>query len=393
MIRKFLFLFVAVALILTGCVENPTDVGSELLPPSDGFEIKVVRTDTLNISQSSDFFKKDIDLGSASRIMLGKFNGLTSTALLRFYILMPDSVKDALNKDSLEVKDAWVEIKPNYYLGGKTNPFGFNVFAINQFWLPAGFNKDSLATLDFNPTPVSLFNNSTDSLFKFTISNALALDWLVKATNDEHPENNGVMLVPTDETQRIIGFQAITSIRHPDEPVLKIVVSKAGTFVDTLTENITSDVHVVTGTPNIADSTNINLLGNYSLRGYYYFDDSFLPNDAIINKAVLRFYIDSTASFVGSIPSDSLIVQMVADSLKKDSTNNSEKIYLFKRNSYYEGNISYFLQKWIDGEKNEGFLLRLSDESRNLNLVSLFSEKNANVTKRPLVIIYYTDKK
>ncbi len=392
MIKKITAVFAIVLFALSGCVESPTDVGSSLLPSNDKFDIKVVRTDTLNIEQRSNYFKSEVELGAASRILLGKINGLTSTALLRFYILMPDSVERALSADSLTVKAAWVEIKPNYFLGDKTLPFGFDVFGINNFWLPAGFNKDSLKTLDFNPTPVGNLSNPPDTLMKFSLSNDLAFDWLKKATDEEHPENNGILLKPTDETQRIIGFQAITNIKREDEPVLKIIVEKNGAFTDTLTENITSDVHVITGKPEIKDSTNINLLGNYTLRGCFYFDDSFLPKDAIINKAIFSLHIDSTSSLLGNVPSDSIVVEM-CDGYCTDSTLSNTEVYLTKRSWGYEGNIAYIIQKWINGTTNTGLRLSLSNELRTLNLVSLFSEKCADVSRRPKVVVYYTDKK
>ncbi len=394
MIKKLLASVVLTALALSGCVESPTDIGSSLLPPSDKFEVKVVSTDTLNINETSAYFKKKIDLGSAPRILLGKYNGLTSTALLRFFVLLPDSVKDALNGDSLTVKSAWVEIQPNYTLGDKGLPFGFSVYKINNFWLPADYDADSLAALDYDANPVATVTNPDDSLFKFDIPQDLAMEWIKQSTDTEHPENNGVMLKPDDATQRIIGFQGITNFKHSDEPVLKIIVERTGSFIDTLTESITSDVHVITGEPAITNPANINLLSDYSLRGYFYFDVSFMPKDAIINKAVFTLRIDSTATFEGSAMTDTLEVKMAADSTAKDSVENAEKIYLYRRGWKFEGDISHFVQKWIDGKiNNQGLRLRLTDENRTLNMISLFSEKAVEREKRPLVRIYYTDKK
>ncbi len=393
MIKKISIVILFTLFLINGCVESPTAVGSSLLPAYDKFEVKVAKTDTLNIERKSLTFTKKLDLGPAPRVLIGKFNGLTSTALIRFYILLPDSVKNALNSDSLNVKSAWVEIQPNYYLGDKSLPFNFHVYKVNNFWIPEDYDADSLNALNYDQTPVSVLDNPADSVLKFSLPQNLAYDWVKKSTDSEHPENNGVMLKPDEGTQRIIGFQGITSIRFPDEPVLKIIVEKPGSFQDTLTENITSDVHVITGQPNIKNVSNINLLSNYSMRGYYYFDDSFLPKDAIINKAVFTLSIDSTASWEGSAPTDSVVVQMAADSLNKDSTVSSAQIHLARVGWTFSGNISFFVQKWINGTANEGLILRTTDEDRSLNLISLFSEKAADKSKRPVLEIYYTDKK
>jgi len=76
------------------------------LPPSDKFDVKVVRTDTLNLTWRSEYFRKKLDLGAAPRILLGKFNGLTSTALLRFFMQMPDSIREYLQHDSVIVQSS-----------------------------------------------------------------------------------------------------------------------------------------------------------------------------------------------------------------------------------------------------------------------------------------------
>ena len=393
MIKKVV-VTVLLILFVVSCTESPTEVGGSLLPPSDKFDVKVVRTDTLNLTWRSEYFRKKLDLGAAPRILLGKFNGLTSTALLRFFMQMPDSIREYLQHDSVIVQSSWVEMRPNYVLGDETAPINFDVYKVNNFWIPADFDEDSLNALDYDNNPISSPDEVSDSLIKFSVPTDLTLNWLKKEVVDSLPENNGVMLKPDESSRKILGFQAITNVRHPDEPVMKIVYNVIGKKTDTLTQKLASDVHVITGEPEKLNSDNINLLADYAFRGYFYFDHSFLPKDAIINKAILKLSVDSASSFWGSVVSDSVTVQMVSDSTTPDSTvKGTVKLYLGKHGWIYEGRIGYFVQKWVDGTSNQGLLLRLSDESRSLNLISLFSEKAADKSKRPQIVIYYTDKK
>ena len=61
-----------------------------------------------------------------------------------------------------------------------------------------------------------------------------------------------------------------------------------------------------------------------------------------------------------------------------------------KEENKYSGDIRQFVERWIDGEENEGLEIKLSDESRSANSVTIYGTNEIAFT--PKLTIYYTTK-
>ncbi len=381
-------------LFAVGCKDNITDIGDNLIPTYDRFVVKKVRTDTLNINQKSYAYKTSINLGASPRTLLGKYRGIKSTALLRFYLNLADSVSNALRVDSLVIKKAWIELDVNYYMGEAGSPFNFSVHKINQFWMPDSFNADSLAKLNYDSKILAAPTNPLDSIITVPMPAQVALEWMKYAIKDSLAVNNGLLLLPDESSRHIIGFQGLSKAPLTLEPILKIIYQKPGSFTDTLNSIVTHDVNVITGVSEIPLNTKrIQLQGEYALRSYFYLKTDFIPKDAIINKATLRMFVDSTSTIYGSIKTDSIKVEFVSDSSKKEIDLKTPPAYLGNYGSYFYGDVTGFIQKWVNGSSNQGLILRASDEGRALNFISIYGSNATDKNKRPRLTIYYTDKK
>ncbi len=87
-----------------------------------------------------------------------------------------------------------------------------------------------IVTLSFDEVDLSRAKqNDGDTLYTFRIDNSLSDSWLKNYSDTLIASNNGILLSPTSNTQKIIGFTAY-STGGVSEPVLKIAFEKSGVY-------------------------------------------------------------------------------------------------------------------------------------------------------------------
>ncbi len=390
MIKKFIILIALIVTLFYGCSEKISDPGAILIPPTDNFDILKFDSDSASITFSAKSFRKEIDLGNAERVLFGKFGDIKSTVLIKFFLFQPDSINSFVQNDQISIVESWIDLPVNYVLGDSTASLTFTGHNILNSWLAAGYNLDSLQTLNYDNANVVSVKEDSDSLLSVNVDKNLTLNWLKSNAVDSLNLNNGLVLIPDDANTKIVGFQGLTSSPEFDEPKMTIVYQTPSGVVDTIQGQVSGDVHVLSGNSSMDIADRIYLQSGIALRSYFDFDSNVFPKDAVINKATLTFYIDSTASQYGSVLSDSIMVQTLSDSTTYEVNTSFRDLYLGKNGNSYSGEISRTLQKWINGEDNQGLLLRLSDEKRTLNKVVLYG---INSSQKPRLVVYYTDKK
>ncbi len=390
MIKKFVVVFLLFLFAFTACKEEISDAGGILIPPADKFNIAVFNSDSLSLTQSVVNYSQKIDLGSSTRILLGKFENIKSTALLKFFLFIPDSLINPLTNDSLTVIDSWVELPINYTIGDTNSALTFEAHNITNFWLAADFDLDSLNALGYDAANIAAPRENSDSLISFGISKELVYNWMKKRVDDTYPSNYGMVIIPDNSNSKMIGFQGLANLAKFAEPALRVVVETPEGTRDTISGSSSGDVHVLEGASDVSISNRIYLQSNVTLRGKYIFDHNVFPKDAIINKAQLTFFIDTVNTRFGNIISDSIMVNALSDSVTKEVNTRFRTHYLGKTGNSYSGDITSSLQNWINGKDNQGFILRLSDELRSINKLVLYGPGSA--VKKPRLLVYYTDK-
>jgi len=104
--------------------------------------------------------------------------------------------------------------------------------------------------------------------------------------------------------------------------------------------------------------------------------------------------VDTTSTLDGNPSSDSLFAQILADSTTKKLTKDSTIVtILAKKNKIYTGDIAWMVQKWQNGESNQGILLSLWDEYASAARIAFFGSKDPNKALRPKLKIIYMQKK
>lgn len=384
-------LFVALStLLLISCNDSPTDVGSGFLN-QDNIQVKKFDSSIDSMSQSSYYFKKVYSLGSSNEILLGKAENVTSHILLKFVFALPDSFKNDLKANNINVLDSWVEMVKDYSFGDSNSAFDYDVYKINEYWNSSTFTADSFAFLSYDNTNLSANHNiNNDSLFTFHLDVSLAKSWLQNNADTTLAANEGIVISPTN-TNKIIGFTAY-NITATNDPHLKIVVQKPGVYVDTLTGFVSSDISIVTGNLPSVGNENLAVQSSLSAQAKLFFDLSVIPANSVINSATLTLTVDTLKSKTGSPFTNALRVYPLKDSTTKE-VNTNYPATLSRSGNTFSGSITNIMRAFNNGIVNQGLLIKTSTDLIGVDLFVFKGSNAADINKRPKLEIVYTRKK
>ncbi len=393
MINKIFLSFISAItiILLISCNDSPTDLGAGYLN-QDGVILSKFDTSVDSMPQFSRNFKNVFSLGGSDQLLIGKAENITAHALIKFIFAIPDSIKSELLARNLTVIDSWVELIKDYKFGDSAATFDYQVFKINSSWTSSKFTSDSLSVLSYDNTDLS-FNRTTenDTVYSFHIDTTLTSSWLQNYVDTTVASNYGILISPTSNTQKVLGFTAFNT-SGVDDPRLRIVVQKAGEYIDTLIGYVTTDISAVIGDlPNVG-TENLAIQSSLTSEVKLFFDLSVLPKNITINSAVLTLTVDTSQTKTGSNFTNSLRVFLLDDSSKNEL--NTNYIYTLKRSAAtYTGEITNILRVWNNNVSNEGMLIKASSELRGIEIFAIKGSNAAEISKRPKLEIVYSRKK
>ena len=390
-IKKLLILVaIGTSIFFYSCSDDPSSIGADLLK-SDYVNISSLDSYQDTLSQSSYSLKRTFELGSSDVLLVGKAENVEASTLMRFFVILPDSMKQSLQNDSLNILEANITITKKYTFGDKSAPFDFTVHKILSGWTSEHFTSDSLPILSYDAGDISSNKSFSDSLNSFDISNDVVLSWLKYSIDSTGDGGNGIYIEPTSGSNKVNGYQALY-VGSSEEPTLTVAVEKPGVYIDTLTYVLASDVSAVTGTMPSVNQSDLVLQSGLNINAKLWFDISKIPADAIINNAQVTLNLDTTNTIIGDGSSNTILAGFMEDSssIVLDST----VVATFSRtDNYFTGTITSYVQRWLTTKINEGLLLYTRDEIRSVDLFSLIGSNAADPSLRPRLHIVYTTKK
>ena len=386
-IFPILFLFILV--LFSSCTDEPSSLGVELIG-SENISVKIFDTAVDSAEQTSSYFKKVIPLGTADWLLIGKRQEITASALMKFVFGLPDSLKNDIKDEKINVLDSWIIMRTRYVYTDSMAAMNFTVHKVNSSWSSTAFTIDSLSKLNYEPNDASSQFTITDTLYTFHLDGALPLSWM-KNTADKTLESNfGIYLDPTDASTKVIGFQALTPI-STEAAKMFVVIEKPGVYVDTINGFISADISLVDrpNLPNLQDSL-IYVQSSVSINSKLTFNLESVPPGIIINKAEIFITPDSAAYVKGSSFNNSLRLYYLkyADSLNTEG-NPVSPSYKDKK---YSGDITSFVRNWIDTKNNNGILIEPGNPASGLELFALKGSTHLEISERPRLRITYTTK-
>jgi len=396
LIRLFKILIITSALItiLVSCTDEITSIGKNLLPNKDIIDILFINSEEGAFEQQSKYYVDSLSLTTSSVLLMGKHDNVESTMLMKFLIFLPDSIKDAVNDETLQVLSSTMELVPIYTYADKSNHFDFNVHKINSTWNSLTFDKDSLSSLNYDDIDLSSNRNYTDTLISFDFDKELTQQWLnYSAADDQASNNNGIYFNYEASSDKVVGFPAISYGVDNKLARLKIVVNVPGSFTDTVEVEVTSDVHVVLGDLPVGNQENIFIQGGIVVRANLMIDVSQIPDNTIINKATLKLSYDESESLIGTKTSDSLGVAALTDYNANELDETLPPALMKREGSTYTGDITRFVQSWVSNQENHGLQIFLVNEIITVNKVALKGASPADPNLKPYLEIIYTSKR
>lgn len=386
---SLVFLTAISIFFMVSCNDSPTDLGTKFLS-QDGVEVLKLDSSIDTINQTSYSFKNVFPLGSSSQLLLGKAENVTSNVLLSFVFAIPDSIKEELAARNLTVIDSYVEMFRNYSFGDSNAAFDYSVYKVNERWVSATFTADSFAFLDYDNSIDLSFNRTTanDTVYSFHLDTTLTSSWLQNYVDTSVASNYGILLSPTDNTQKVLGFTAF-NVNGQNDPRLRVVVQKPGAYIDTLIGYVSSDLSVVLGDiPNVG-TENIVIQSSLTSEAKLIFDFSVIPEDVVINSATLTLTVDTLATKTGSGFSNRLSVYLLKDS----ATNklNTDIVYTLDRSgATFTGDITNILRAWNNKVDNQGLLIKSTLEFWGLETFVLKGSNAPLIEQRPRLEIVYS---
>jgi hypothetical protein len=379
---------------LISCNDDPTSLGVNLLPEQDFINASTINSLDFNFEQKSFFYDTDsLSLANATKIFLGKNSNVKSTMLMKFYMFFPDSITDAINSDSLNLISATMAMEPIYTFGNENNYFDFTLHEVTDDWNSLEFGKNELEDLTYNSEDVSSNRVFEDSLITLDIDKTLVENWLKLSAEESQNENYGVYFNFDATSDKVLGFPAISSLYDSVLTRLILIVEKPGKFTDTLSVQVTSDVHVVERTMEISSDKSIFVQGGIPIRSNLFFDVSQIPENSIINKATIKLFVNENESNIGTIASD-YIGALILDDYDSSLLNASYapvNLHTDSLASNFSGEITHFVQEWIENGNN-GMKLYLQSEAETLNKIAIYATENSDLALRPYLEIIYTSK-
>jgi hypothetical protein len=387
---------IIVVLFFSSCSENPSITGYSLLNPIYSLFIKKFDSTTDSVFLYHKEVKQIDILGGTRRILVGKYDDLTAYSLIRFIIGLSSEMKDAIKNSNFVINSARIKLNPVYRFGDTTsNVFSFQVKEIYTYFDEYKFTIDSLKSgrYEINNENIVVRNIDDDTLYYSELNPEKVFNWLKLIAADSSRKLQGVLLEPEISTNYIKGF-ASSNAYYVGDPIVLEIVATYNNKTDSLKYFVQADLHVIEkSSPIYFDDNQLVLQSGVKQKAFIYFDISSVPKNAVVNSAYLRLYPDTLQSKYGTSYQDSLLVQYITDSTNI-SIDSAVTFVLTKTSSgYYEGQLNYFVQKWIDNDANKGLLLSIRDPDGGVEKFVFFGPKSAIVSKRPQLIINYSYRK
>ena len=186
-------------LILSACKDSPNSFGEEFIPNGDRYSFSQV--DSAAVKDSTYFNESWPEAKEASQaFVLGKNDGYESTALMKFPLTSPDSIKTMLLNGQITIVQSWVEMVSYTYFGKKDAPFDFTVHKLTNAINYTKVTDESFKNITIDPADITVGTKSYsgDSLTRFDLNPEVVKSWILLQTADsnKYARNYGIMLKP-----------------------------------------------------------------------------------------------------------------------------------------------------------------------------------------------------
>ncbi len=380
--NSLLVIVIFCTLAVTGCKDTPTSVGYGLLGPGN---IPNLAIDTA-LASSYATIPQTTSTFSSDKILVGKYPGYTSFALLRFTEL-PVGLFDTVN-----VTDVQLQLSTVYNFGNSSAPLAFLGYQLIAHADSATY--DSLTTgaaMYYGSNPMLSFAPTTLSdtaIVQCALDTSVVRSWFTTAGS---ANNFGIILVPTN-VNTVKGFGSFLNSASSNRPQLIIHYTSQGN-----SDTVVYNSGVARFLANV-DKTWLTSLdpqcmfvqSGVAYRGQLYFNLRTLPKAGLILKAELEVTYDPLVQpTLNTFAEDSLFAFYVANdsavvdlTLGSTITSGSAKIYRF--------DVANFMRAWANGDTLQRIQLAGTRENSSLDLFPLYGTFSSSGLRPRLIYTHVT---
>ena len=386
-------LFIPALLLLSmiySCSDSPSSIGSNLLSPD---YVNVSKLDSYqdSVAQTSSYYKTQIRLSDSPRLLVGKYENVEASSLMRFAVVLPDTIKSAFLSSTLDILDAKVELTREYSIGDSVVPLAYSVHFINSSWTSYGFTADSIPNLMYDNVDIGSNKTYTDSLYTFNIDHQAIESWFSTAADTSVHNNRGIYIKPDPASTEIIGFDAY-NVNLIGIPKLTVIVA-TGSLTDTLNFYSIEDVSAISGDKPVVSQGNIAVQAGLAVDARVKFDLSSIPSGSVINNAQFSVFVDSSETRTGNSFTNSLVAYFAIDT-SANSYDTTSAIVLSRVDNHFTGDIAPFIQSISSGyHSNNGIILAAGGQNLGVDIFALKGSDAVDTSLRPRLVITYTGRK
>jgi hypothetical protein len=378
----------SIIFFLTSCEDNPSEAGSSIIPKTDAAQFKTLETDSIPYTYS--IFQKSLSTSAMGSIVIGKHGNEEAVGLLKF-----SGFADTLA--GATVISADIVMFPTNYSLGNTSNFGFSVHAITSTWSAGSAGNAMISGPIYDNSVAGKFSGEipdTGAIY-IPISTSLVKNWLVIASDVTKANlNQGVVLLSDPNSSCARSFYSKDNTDYTDnskDPYLRVIKEYNG-IRDTIFVAPEEDSYYAFSRNFDTTSQNIVMQSGISYRTKMTLDVSRVPKHSHISNATITLTLDNSDSYIGNNSIDSIAASGFEYNTNGvlineytitgfPSTENGNKVYTL--------NITLFLQGWINTWQNAGFEIYQLGELLSLDRYSFYSNKCADVSKRPKLKVTY----
>ena len=367
--------------MLAGCADDPSSVGSFLLPRSD-----LVGVDSVIIISGETYGEKAVPFSFTairSTLAVGKSESFEAWTFLRFSGF-PDSLNNAA------IQTAEVGLRTTYHLGDSLGTVSFSVHKTIFDWNRETFVFDSLTNpgiFDPSGSNQNLGSLGDGESVLFPLDTAIVREW-IRSVSDTTYKNFGVVLQPTNSTV-IKGFRSGRADSAAERPVLTIrYIMNGSAQVDTLVLTTVLDKFVagMADTTFLRDSTLVPARGGTAYRGVIGIDVSAIPVHAAVHRAFLDLTFDNVSSRRASNQHDSLLALYggVRNPIQIGAPISGTG------NQVYRFNVTEFIQAMVRGIGDSRIRFSVYDEENTVGLFMMHGAAAIDPALRPKITVLYS---
>lgn len=380
---------------VSGCSQNPTSVGSKLIPASSKYTVH----DTSIASLSDTTFKFSEINGTGSTLLVGNSSSVDAKTLLLFLSAMPDSMTTV----QIDTAELYLTVNYGWNVSLPPAPAQFEIKEVLSAWSSSTVNVDSLNSLSLAPTNSSLISITNQDTLSFgkiittQFDTSLVRKWINIYADTLLPRFFSVALV-TRPGMNNVGIWGFSQFSTSTPPNLEIIYEKDG-VKDSISLN-SGEGNFFATTTTIQPSAGIETQGGVSVCSIIKFNlkpvsDSI--NKVIVNNATLQLTLKNSQSLLGLGSPDSLVGYLAGSATQFDTVGPSYYGYGYRKdttqrtNSVYIFNLTSMAQYWINTPNNNfGVQLRALSSASTVDKYVFYTSKDS--TNAPKLFITYTKK-